>query len=794
MSSGSVDLGANTGSGGGGGGGVTSLNALTGALTLVAGSGITITPAGSNITIASTGGTGTVTSVALTAPAIFNVSGSPVTTSGTLALTLANESANLVWAGPTTGSPAAPTFRSLVAADLPAGTGTVTSVALALPASTFSISGSPVTSTGTLTGSFITQTANTVFAGPTSGGAATPTWRTLVSADIPSLSGLYLALNGSNSPSATINWGTQSLVNVANIGIGTASPAAATSIDIVNNTGSTQRVIQTGYGGTVGTRNRYANGNLATPTAAVNTNILGFISGQGYGTTGFPAASTGAINFVAQGTFTDTSMPTGIQMSTTSSASVTAVTALTLAANGQLALPKFYTSAGILANDASGNVTTTATTGTGSVVLATSPSLVTPNLDTPSAIVLTNGTGLPLTTGVTGTLPVANGGTGVATANANTVFAGPTSGAAAAPAFRALIAPDLLPAMNYFFGDGSDGNATISSGTTTLARDTYYNNLTINSTGKLVTSGYKVYVAGTLDITAAGASAINVDGNNGNAGTNAGAGGTIATGVSQQGTTPPASWNQAGSASSSTTGAAGSSSGNTGGILAGGGVGASGAGGAGSGGAGGISGTAQTQASSFPFRSFSSAFTVYKPGVASSAASFFMASAKAVSGAGGGGNSATLGGGGGSGGGGGGCLWISAYIINRGGSTAVSALSARGATGGAGGAGTNATTGGGGGGSGGGGGLIMIYYGSLSGSTATNALDVTGGSGGAGGNGTQAGGNGGGCGGPGAINLVNLGANTSSYATPGSGAAGSAASGITGGAGNTSPTSQQMSL
>ena len=39
-----------------GGGGVTSLNALTGAVTLVAGSGISVTPAGSNITIASAGG------------------------------------------------------------------------------------------------------------------------------------------------------------------------------------------------------------------------------------------------------------------------------------------------------------------------------------------------------------------------------------------------------------------------------------------------------------------------------------------------------------------------------------------------------------------------------------------------------------------------------------------------------------------------------------------------------------------------------------------------------------------
>lgn len=42
-----------------------------------------------------------------------------------------------------------------------------------------------------------------------------------------------------------------------------------------------------------------------------------------------------------------------------------------------------------------------------------------------------------------GTLAVARGGTGVATANANAVFAGPTSGDAAAPAFRTLVAADI---------------------------------------------------------------------------------------------------------------------------------------------------------------------------------------------------------------------------------------------------------------------------------------------------------------------------------------------------------------
>lgn len=65
-------------------------------------------------------------------------------------------------------------------------TGTVTSVALSLP-SFITVSGSPVITTGTLTGTLATQIANTVFAGPVTGVAAQPTFRALVANDIPIL-------------------------------------------------------------------------------------------------------------------------------------------------------------------------------------------------------------------------------------------------------------------------------------------------------------------------------------------------------------------------------------------------------------------------------------------------------------------------------------------------------------------------------------------------------------------------------------------------------------------------------
>jgi hypothetical protein len=66
-------------------------------------------------------GIGTVTSVGLSAPAIFSVANSPVTTADTIALSLAVQNANKVWAGPATGADAAPTFRSLVVNDIPSG-------------------------------------------------------------------------------------------------------------------------------------------------------------------------------------------------------------------------------------------------------------------------------------------------------------------------------------------------------------------------------------------------------------------------------------------------------------------------------------------------------------------------------------------------------------------------------------------------------------------------------------------------------------------------------------------------
>lgn len=63
--------------------------------------------------------------------------------------------------------------------------GTVTSVALILPTSVFSVSGSPVINSGTLTGVFNQQSGNHVFAGPTGVSPAEPSFRLLIADDLP---------------------------------------------------------------------------------------------------------------------------------------------------------------------------------------------------------------------------------------------------------------------------------------------------------------------------------------------------------------------------------------------------------------------------------------------------------------------------------------------------------------------------------------------------------------------------------------------------------------------------------
>lgn len=93
--------------------------------------------------------------------------------------------------------------------------GTVTSVGLSMP-SIFTVSGSPVTTTGTLTATLNSQAANTFLAAP-NGVSGTPTFRTIVAADIPTL-------NQNTTGTASNVTGT---VAIANGGTGATTASAA---------------------------------------------------------------------------------------------------------------------------------------------------------------------------------------------------------------------------------------------------------------------------------------------------------------------------------------------------------------------------------------------------------------------------------------------------------------------------------------------------------------------------------------------------------------------------------------
>jgi hypothetical protein len=71
--------------------------------------------------------------------------------------------------------------------------------------------------------------------------------------------------------------------------------------------------------------------------------------------------------------------------------------------------------------------------------------------------------------------------------------------------------------VNGLFGDGSDGDVTISSATT-LTRDSYYHNLTIAAGQALNPGGYRIFVSGTLTLNNGAIIARNGNNGSGNTG------------------------------------------------------------------------------------------------------------------------------------------------------------------------------------------------------------------------------------------------------------------------------------
>jgi hypothetical protein len=180
------------------------------------------------------------------------------------------------------------------------GSGTVTSVGLSMPTQ-FTVTNSPVTTSGTLTAAWATQTANTVFAGPSTGGAVAPTFRSLVAADVPTL-------NQNTTGTASNVTGT---VAIANGGSGqtTAQTAmnafagAVTSGSYLRGNG-TNVVMSTIQAADVPTLNQNTTGSAATLTTArtIQTNLASTSSASFNGSANVTPGVTGTLPVANGGT------------------------------------------------------------------------------------------------------------------------------------------------------------------------------------------------------------------------------------------------------------------------------------------------------------------------------------------------------------------------------------------------------------------------------------------------------------------------------------------------------------
>jgi hypothetical protein len=350
----------------------------------------------SNGVLSSTITGGSVTSVGLAVSSPFTVTNTPITTSGTISLNVSPQPANEVWAGPTSGASAIPTFRPLVAADIPP-LPYVTSVGLSAP-SIFSVSGSPVTSSGTLTFSLNTQASNLVWAGPSSGSAATPSFRSLVAADIPSLP--YISststqnantfLSGpSSGAAASPTFRTMVLADLPSI-------AASTLLGNPSASSSTPTTITIGSGLSLST------GGVLSSIAFSNQNANLIFAGPSSGSAAAPAFRSMVLADLP-------SIASQTLLGNPASTSGTPTT-ITIGANLNLS------TSGVLSATGSGGGGVTSV-----------------GLSAPADYTVT---GSPVTG--SGTLTFA-----YATQSANVVHAGPTSGSAATPTWRTLVLADI---------------------------------------------------------------------------------------------------------------------------------------------------------------------------------------------------------------------------------------------------------------------------------------------------------------------------------------------------------------
>jgi hypothetical protein len=317
-----------------------------------------------------------------------------------------------------------------------ADVGAVSSVSGTAPVSVATGTTTPVVSLATAYGDtqnpYASKTANYVLASP-NGSAGVPTFRALVAADLPSLSGSYIPYT---SASTSIDLNAQTVTNIAHLGINTTTvPTILMRAFGDNNSGS--RIAVRGYSSNANSSSMRVTkfrGTYAAPQAPQSGDSLGKFELAGYGTTssdGYPQASYEGVATEAWGA---TARGTKALFKVTPNTTTTQVTALTIDQDSTATFASTVTANGVLLTGNTGTVTSVAATaGTGISVtgspITTSGTLNITNTAPDQTVVLTAGTGISTSgtypnftitntspssggtvTSVTGTAPVVSSG------------------------------------------------------------------------------------------------------------------------------------------------------------------------------------------------------------------------------------------------------------------------------------------------------------------------------------------------------------------------------------------------